>query len=251
MPIKICAYCVTAAAVVLSVCLSPAYAQDGEENWDGAIEFSAANATGNTENTNLGLAAKGKRKTGRYTHNLAAAINYAETDDAETQNNWIVSYQLDMQIRDRTYGYGRISYEQDEFSGFENRLFLGAGVGHHIFQSEQKNWKIEGGPGYRLSNVEQPTPPIPAGFEDEQSEFAFYAASDFDITIREGVLFEHDLSTTWTDTNTTVTTVFGLSTKLTENMSSKIAYQIDFETDPPLGREDTDTLLKASLLFGF
>jgi putative salt-induced outer membrane protein len=241
------ASCLVAAPLLFG---ATAFAQDEDTNWSGSIEFSAANATGNTENTNLGLGAKAEKKTGRYTHNLSGGANFAETDGAESQNNWFVAYQLDAQLRDRTYAYGRISYEQDEFSGFENRLFLGAGLGHYIFQSDEKNWKVEGGPGYRLSKIEEPVP-LPADFEDEESEFALYASSDFDLTIREGVLFEHDLSSTWTDSNTTVTTTFGLSTKLTESLSSKVSYQVDYETDPPLGREDTDTLLKASLLFGF
>lgn len=236
-----------------------ALAADGSEGWDGSVEFSAANATGNAENTTLGLALEAVRKLDRYTHNFDAAINYAEatvTDGSgtevseKTQDNWFVAYQLDMQIRDRTYGYGRVRYEQDAFSGFDSRTFLGAGIGHHIYEGEPKSWKVEAGPGYQITKLETPDP-VPAGFEDSQEEFAFYANSDFDLLVREGVHFSHDLGATWTDANTTLTTTFALTTQLTGSLSSKLSYQVDYETDPPAGREDTDTLLKASLLFGF
>lgn len=250
---------IATSSVFALVSLSPVMAESGEETWDGAIEFSAANATGNAENTTLGIAADGLRVLGRYTHNLKGAVNYAEatvtnsdgeTISEKTQDNWFVSYQLDTQLRDRTYAFGRVRYEQDAFSGFDDRTFLGGGVGHHVFQEEGRNWKIEGGPGYQISTIAEPDP-VPDEFEDTQEELALYASSEFDILIRDGVSFDHDVYVTWTDPNTTLSTVFGLATKLTENMSSKVSYQVDFETDPPEGREDTDTLLKASLLFGF
>ncbi|MGV6802517.1 MAG: DUF481 domain-containing protein [bacterium] len=245
---------------VISCLYTNVYAQDGAEGWDGSIEFSAANATGNAENTTLGLAFSGGRKIGNLTHNLAAAVNYAEatlTDSSgnqvtdKTQDNWFISYQLDKQISDRTYAYGRARYEQDQFSGFDDRTFLGAGLGHHIFQSERKNWKIDGGPGYQIATITPPPAPIPANFEDRQEEFALYAASDFSYLIRDGVDFSHNLNTTWTEANTTFNTTVALTTQLTSALSSKLSYQVDHETDPPAGRKDTDTLLKASLLFGF
>ncbi|WP_306250599.1 YdiY family protein [Parvularcula sp. IMCC14364] len=226
-------------------------AQETGSEWEGSVEFSAANATGNSETTNLGLGLVAKRKVGRFLNTITSAANFAESESLETQNNWLVAYQVDFDLDDRTYAYGRAQYEEDQFSGFDNRLFLGAGLGRFLIEQEGKVWKVEGGPGYRLSTIETPAPPVPAGFDEEESEFALYASSDFDMTIREGVDLTHDLASTYTQSNTTVTTTVGLVTQLTNALSSKLSYQVDYETDPPVGREDTDTLLKASVLFTY
>ena len=240
----------TISLIAMSLGHSSAFAEEVTEGWDGTIEFSAANATGNSENTTIGVGLDSRNKQGRYTHNVDAYANYAESDGTEQQNNFGVAYQLDLDLSDVSYGFGRISYEQDEFSGFDYRVFLGAGLGRFLIQNNVRVWKVEAGPGVRFTRIEEPVP-LPPGFEDEETEVSAFANSEFDWTIREGVLFEHNLAATYADSSSTISTLFALSTKLTENLSSKVSYQVDFETDPPLGREDTDTLLKASLLLGF
>ncbi|NHK27839.1 DUF481 domain-containing protein [Parvularcula flava] len=237
--------------LVLSAGAGSAMAQDEEsEGWSGSVEFSAASATGNSETLNVGLATEVKNEVGRYTHLFKGAFNYAEAEEIETQNNLQLSYDLDVQLRDRTYAYGRVQYDQDEFSGFENRIFVGGGLGHYLIEEEGSTWKIEGGPGYRYSKLEEPDP-VPMDFEESESEFAVYASSEYERLIREGVQFTHLLESTWTQSNTSVKTVAALTTKLTDSLSSKVSYEVRYETDPPAGNENTDTLLKASILFGF
>lgn len=228
-----------------------AVAEEVGDAWEGSVEFSAANATGNSENTNLGFGFVAKRKVGRFLNTITSAANFAESESLETQNNWLIAYQVDFDLDDRTYSYVRAQYEEDQFSGFDNRLFLGGGLGRFMIEEEGRVWKVEAGPGYRLSTIETPAPPVPADFDDQESEFALYASSDFDLTVRDGVEFTHDLASTYTQSNTTVTTSVGLITQLTSALSSKLSYQVDYETDPPVGREDTDTLLKASVLFTY
>lgn len=245
------------AAIALSpLCLAgaatPSLAQEDEatEGWDGTVEFSLANATGNSETLNVGAALDAKNIIGRYTHLVTAGINYGETDEVTTQNNLNLAYQLDIQLRDRTYGYGRAQYDRDEFSGFENRLFVGGGLGHYLIENEATTWKVEGGPGIRYTQLEEPEP-VPADFEDMETEFAIYASSEYGHLIREGIQFTHSLDTVYTQSNTSVKTVAALSTKLTDTLSSKVSYEVRYETDPPEGNENTDTLLKASIMYGF
>ncbi|GGD01410.1 DUF481 domain-containing protein [Aquisalinus flavus] len=237
--------------VVLCAGAGQALAQEEDgEGWSGSVEFSAASATGNSETLNVGLATEVKNEVGRYIHLVKAAFNYAEAGEIETQNNLQLSYELDVQLRDRTYAYGRVQYDQDEFSGFENRVFVGGGIGHYLIEDEGATWKIEAGPGYRYSMLEEPDP-VPMDFEDSESEFAIYASSEYERLIREGVQFTHLLESTYTQSNTSLKTVAALTTKLTDSLSSKVSYEVRYETDPPAGNENTDTLLKASILFGF
>ncbi|WOI53871.1 DUF481 domain-containing protein [Parvularcula sp. LCG005] len=247
--------------VVGTFAVEPLAADDkGKENWDGSVEFSAASASGNTENTVLGLKLDARRVLGRYTHDVAAGANYAESttrdDDGEdvsavTQDNWFARYRMEIQTGDRTFIYGRARYEQDSFSGFESRAFLGAGLGHSLIENDRTTWDVLAGPGVQYTVLETPEGPVPEDFEDSETEFALYAGSDLNWTLRENVAIEHDLDVTYSEENTTLSTEAAIKTKLTEALSSRLSYKVTHETDPPVGREATDSLLRASIALGF
>ena len=211
--------------------------------WSGTASAGATLATGNSENVAAGFGFDAKRETGIYTHAVTAGFDIASASGVRTQKRWFASYQLDAAITERTYAYGRFSYEEDEFSGFDYRLFGGAGLGHFLYKTEPFSWKIEGGPGYRFSPIDDT--------RENLSEFAVYASTELDWIIREGVKFEQDIDATWTDPTTTVSSLTALTTDLTDTISTSLSYLVRYETDPPLGRENVDTLLKASVNYGF
>lgn len=211
--------------------------------WDGKINASGLFSDGNSENIAGGLAVEGVRKAGPLTHNIRGFFDIGRSGGITNQKRWGASYQLDFQIGDATYAYSRVSYEEDEFSGFDYRLFVGAGLGHFYYDTETLTWKIEAGPGFRYS-------PIDDTREIEQ-EAAFYASNEVDWVIREGVTFEQDLNVTWTEPTTTYQSVTALNTKLTDSISTGLSFEYRYETDPPQGRENFDAIARASLIYGF
>ena len=211
--------------------------------WDGKISASGLLSTGNSENAAVGVAIDAARTDGDFKHNIKAYFDLGESNNVTNQKRWGVSYKLDYNFTDHTYAYGRISYVEDEFSGFDYRLFAGAGLGHYFLKSEDLTWKLEGGPGYRYSPIDDT--------RDIEKEVALYAASEFDWLIREGITFEQDFEVTWTSPTTTFQSVTALTTQLWGDISTGLSFEYRYETDPPLGRENTDTIAKASLIYGF
>ncbi|MEM9705753.1 MAG: DUF481 domain-containing protein [Pseudomonadota bacterium] len=211
--------------------------------WKGKIVASFANASGNAENTTVGFALNAERKAGALTHSVTGFFDIASANGAQTQQRWGAGYQLDYDIGERSYGFARANYEEDAFSGFDYRLFGGVGAGYFIRNSDQLTWKVEGGPGYRYSPVDDT--------REVQSEVAFYAANETDWTIREGVVFEQDVFITWTNPTTTIQSVTGLTAALTNAISAGVSYDVRYETNPPAGRVNTDTVLRGNLSYGF
>ena len=211
--------------------------------WDGKIETSALFSSGNSNNSAVGVLIDAKREGQNFVQNFDAFFNLGASEGVLNQKRWGAAYKLDYNLSDRTYAYGRFSYEEDEFSGFDYRLFSGAGLGYFLFDSDPFTWKIEGGPGYRYS-------PIDDTREIDQ-QFAVYAASETDWTIREGVLFEQDFAVTYTDATTTLQSLTSLSTKLWRSVSTGVSFEYRHETNPPAGRENTDTIAKAAVSYGF
>ena len=211
--------------------------------WDGKVQLSGAYSSGNSDNAAAGIAIDAARTAGDFVHNFNLFFDLSRSEGVTSQQRWGGAYQLDYALSERTYAYGRTSYEQDEFSGFDYRVFVGAGLGHFLFKSSPFTWKVEGGPGYRYS---------PIDLTDEvERELALYAASETDWIIRDGVRLEQDFNTTWTDVTTTFQSITALSTALTDSISTAVSFEYRFETDPPEGRTDTDTIARASLNYGF
>jgi len=211
--------------------------------WEGKIQAGASYASGNSDNLAIGIKLDAARTAGDFVHNFKAFLDYSESNDITNQDRWGASYKLDYKFNPITYAYGRISYENDSFSGYDYRLFVGAGLGHFLYDRERFVWKVEAGPGYRYS---------PVALSDEiEKQFAAYASSEINWIIREGVTFDQDFNLTWTSPSTTYQSITGLTTVLTESISMGIEFEYRYETNPPMGRFKSDEIARATLVYGF
>ena len=229
---------------------------DAATGTTGSVELSFANATGNTENLTLILKGKVEVDRGAVEHQVEAAARYAEsaprgtTDRQQTQEAFFASYQIDADLSDRLFAFGRARYDYDAFSGFEHRVFTGGGLGHRLAESETLNWTVSGGPGLRWTQRARPDP-VPDDFDAERAEVSAYAASDLAWDVSDAVSFENDARVTYTDTSTTLENEAALRSELTERLSARVAYRVQHETDPVEGRAPTDTLLTAGIALRF
>ena len=228
---------------------------DGDEGTTGSAELSFANATGNTENLTLILKGQLEVDRGAVEHDFNAGARYAESAArgqarVQTQEAFFASYQLDADLSDRLFAFARTRYDYDAFSGFEHRVFTGGGLGYRFAETEAVNWTVSGGPGIRWTRLALPDAPA-EDFEREQTEFSAYASSDLDWDVTEAVSFQHDARVTYTDTSTTLETEAALRSKLTDSLSARFSYRLQHETSPAEGREATDTLMTAGIVYGF
>lgn len=244
------------AAQVESEHLNEADLPETTPKWTGDIQFNVSSATGNTENTVLGGSVTLDRTYERLINNFQAGGNFASTTTVDgdgneisetTQNNWFLQYRGEYQVGDRSFVFGRLRYEQDEFSGFDSRTNFAAGVGHTLIKTDTTELTMLAGPGYQYAELSSSDPDE----DDTISSASFFFGQTFSSQIRENVTIEQALDATVTDDNTTVSNIMSLKTDLTERISSRLSYQVRHETDPPAGREATDTLLTASLGFSF
>ncbi|MEL6364383.1 MAG: DUF481 domain-containing protein [Pseudomonadota bacterium] len=256
------AYPEDAAAIAAAVPVPPPPPEYGFfdlEGWDGEVELSYNQANGNSENNAFGGLANATNEIGRYLHTFNAYLDIGGADGERTQERFGGFYKIDITISDRVYAYNKLEYEDDRFSGFAYRVFYGAGAGYFVYDNDRTVWQLEAGPGVRYSSIQQtpdtdPTSPtfgqqIP--LEDSSTDFAAYASSDFTMQLSEAVNVLNDSDVTYTDTTTTLTTRLAIDTKLNGRLRLRTSARVRFETDPPEGREDTDTVVRASLLFTF
>jgi putative salt-induced outer membrane protein len=237
----------------------PTQLQVNEEGISGAINFNLSSATGNTDNTVLGGRARLAHKNEKLTHVFEAGGNYTETtsrddlgaEDTEvTQNQWFGQYRMEYQTGDRSFAYARTRYEEDQFSGFDRRVFVGGGMGIDLWSTETSEFKLLMGPGYQYAERVRPETPDPE-FERIQRSAALFIGQDFRHVLRQNVTFEQGFDATFAEENTTLAGQIALKTDITDKISSRISYAVKHETAPPENREPTDTLLSASIGYSF
>ena len=251
---------ITAAA--FAALATPALAQDAPEAppaWTGEGSLTAGNTTGNTETTDFGVGLKLAHDGGKWRQSGELSADYGETDGEETRNRIFGALQVDRKFDGpRWSAYGRASHEIDEFSGFDNRTFLGAGLGYQALDSESTKWRLEGGPGYKIDKVASQTLAdtpvvgettiIPSTTEES---FAFRAGSQFSHAFNESVTLTNDTSALYADVSTQFQNTIALNAKLWNDLSARLSYDVRHDTDPPLGVEQTDTATRFSLVYAF
>ncbi len=238
-----------AAAAVFSVA---GIASAQTATWQGEGSLSAGVTTGNTDTRDFGLGLKLSRDTGLWRTGVEALADYGEIDGAEAKNRVFLAGQLDRKFGERMYGFGRGSYEADDFSGFDSRIFLGGGLGYHVLMGEKVSWAIEGGPGIKIDEVKEQVLPGPVIVPSETVEsFSVVGASKFAYAFNDNVKLSNDTTMLYAEESTQFTNSLAVTAALTGALSARVSFDVRYDTDPPFGFEDTDTATRVSLVYAF
>jgi putative salt-induced outer membrane protein len=237
-----------AAAAAFLAFAGMANAQAGA--WIGEGSFGAGVSTGNTETTDVALGVKLARAGEVWRPSVEAIADYSETEGAETRNRVFVAGQLDRDFNARTYGFGRVSHERDEFSGFESRSFVGAGVGYRVLVGEVTTWALEVAPGLKIDETRDITAPVLIPGQTEEG-FAVIGASKFAHAFNDNVKLTNDTSAIYAETSTQFTNSLAITSALSGALSARFSFDVRYDTEPPLGFEQTDTITRVSLVYAF
>lgn len=235
---------------------SAAQEEKGDATWTGEGSLSAGMTTGNTETTDIGLGLDMQRQTGGWTIALNASGDYGETEGEESRNRIFLGSNLDRQVNDKLFTFAQLSYEKDAFSGFESRTFLGGGLGYDIFSAGPLKWSLRSGVGFKIDEIEATldttTDPVtvvtPASTEET---FGATGTSNWAYQFNENVSLTNDTDVIYAETSTQIINLLALSAGLTDTLSARLSYEVRHDTNPVQGFEATDTITRASLVYGF
>ena len=248
---------VFAAAAALALCSGTATAQSQSflDGWTGEGNLGGGVTTGNTDTVDVGIALKVAKEFGPWKVAADGGFDFGQVDGTDNRRRWWVGSQVQRDFTDRLYGFGDISYEEDDFSGFDSRLFIGTGAGYHVYKEKPLLWSVEVAPGYRRSIVSAETdglvPPTIVTPSFTANDFAVRGSSKFAYHFNENVVFTNDTDVIWSDTSTQTVNTAALSAQLTERISGRVSFQVRHETDPPVGFVNTDTATRVSIVYGF
>lgn len=234
------------AAALFMLATTPAAAQEKDEpdrGWRGKGEFGLVSTSGNTDTRSLNMVLEFIYESERWRHRLAAGAIYAEDDGETTAERYDLGAQTDYKLTQRSYVFGALRYEMDDFSAFEDQTTLTAGYGRQLLDNKIHELKMEGGIGYRTSELqvtgETENDVIARGVVD----WAWHLTPTTDLT-------ERFLVETGSD-NTFVQNDLGLAVAINSRFAVKLALQVRHNSDVPEGVDETDTLTSANLVYKF
>ncbi|MCR9268874.1 MAG: DUF481 domain-containing protein [Hyphomonadaceae bacterium] len=210
---------------------------------EGRIDINAAYTDGNTETSSLGARLKASAKRRANIHRLEAYANTGSANQTRTQENWGLSYQMDTLWTEDVFGYVRGSFDSDQFTGFDYRAFLGAGAGYYFVNEDSLSVRGEVGPGYRYSRLQDDL--------RADHDWVLYGAVDSSWNLLDGWLLDHDSKVTLSEPTTSVSSRSHLSTALTDALRAGLSYEVQFEENPPVEKENLDTIVKFNVSYGF
>jgi putative salt-induced outer membrane protein len=227
-----------AAALPLALLALPANA-----DWQGKGELGGVLARGNTETETLNAKVDMTKETEQWKHLVGFSILRNTTDEVTSADRWELRGESDYKLTERSYIFGALRYEDDEFTDYEYQATASAGYGYKFIDTERTKLDGKIGVGYR------------------QSELRLTGEKEDDAILRGAVDFSHQLTETTRvfdkflveagSDNTFLQNVLGIEVKMTDALALGLSYEVRHNTDVLPGTEKTDQVLTANLVFGF
>lgn len=224
-------------------------APDENKRFSNETSLSVVNTTGNTET--LSLAGKNELKyrfSEKWTSSWVLGALYKESDSQKEAERYFTDLHADYLITDRWYAYVLGSWFQDKFSGFDNRIGIGPGLGYKLLLGPVHFLQFEGGFNYAYEDYtedDEASQDFMEGRLFGKYEWRFTEKTKFSQSLEYLQGFNN--SRTWKINSETA-----LITALTDILALKVSYSILYNNDPrPNDLEKTDTVFETSLVIGF
>lgn len=212
------------------------------QGWTGQGEAGASNSTGNTRSTNIALGLNFTRHGFRWDQAFNATVDYQRDNGVESKSRYFASYSGHYNVTGRFYTLGLISWEDDRFAGYDQRLSETVGLGYKILRGPAMTLAVEGGPALRQTDYIVGT---------QESKLADRASMTYQWNILPNLTFTQAATYYGGADDSTITSDTGVTVKVMGNLSARASYHVQYESSPPLALVKTDTTTRLTLVYDF
>ncbi len=222
------------------------------DDWKGRGEIGGFRSTGNSSNTGVSASLDLKRQGIAWTHQLRAHADYQRSAGVTSREKYLASYEPRYQLGADLFTYGLAQFEGDRFQGFDARYALSAGIGYQAITRPDLHLAVKAGPALRHTD-------FTSGEND--TRLGGLLGLDFDWAFAEGLKLTQDTNLVaetggaatviFDSGKTTLALVTGLEARITDKLSTRLSYAVDYESNPQPGKVGTDTLSRVTFVYGF
>jgi putative salt-induced outer membrane protein len=225
-----------AAAAALMLMAADASAAE----WSGEASLTGSKTTGNTDTEDIGVGLKLDKTQNLFKHRFRASADFGRANGVRNRARAKANYRLDRDIGDDLFVFGSGDVFYDEFGAFTDGWFVGGGLGYTIYEPDPVGWNVTAGVGYRSQT---------SSIDVTEQEIALNAESDFDWQLNEAVSVYDDAGVLYSAANTYLYNEIGLTASLMGNLAARASFRIDYNSDVPVGRENTDTITRFGIVY--
>jgi putative salt-induced outer membrane protein len=221
--------------------------------WKGRGEIGGNRSTGNTDTLGLSGALSLERKGIDWNHKISVRADYQRSGGKTSREKLFAAYEPRYDIHDGMFAYGLAQYDRDPFQGYTARYAISGGVGATLVNSKALDLSLKAGPALRLTRGTDGT---------TDTRLAGLLGLDLDWRLTDRLTLTQNTNAV-TETggaaavvlvdsrSTTVNLATGLEAKVSDRLSTRLSYAVDYNSNPLAGRGDTDTISRFSLVYGF
>ena len=222
------------------------------ENWKGRGQIGAFQSSGNSDNVGVTLSLAVTRRGIDWEHRLRATGDYQRSNGRTSREQFLAAWEPRFQIDEDLFAYSLAQYERDRFQGFTSRYSVSGGLGYKLLEGSAAQLAVKAGPAWRYVD-----------FVDGRTDSSLggLAGVDFDWKIAKALTLTQDANvvadtggaaTVIVDsTSTSILATTGLEAKLSDRLTTRLSYTVDYNSNPPPRSVSTDTLSRFTLVYDF
>ncbi|MFC4291124.1 YdiY family protein [Sphingorhabdus arenilitoris] len=212
------------------------------DNWSGRGELGAFRSSGNSSNTGLTAGLALERDGIKWRYKLSALADYQRSGGTTTREQFTGGFEANYKINKRLFGYGLGQYERDRFQGYSARYSVSAGLGYQVIDTDKMKLDVKGGPAWRQTEF------VAGG---SQSSLAGLTNANFAWNISPTITLRQNASAYLESANSSLTSLTALEAKINSALTARLSYQVERDSNPPAGLENTDTLSRVTIIYDF
>ena len=212
------------------------------DGWSGQGEAGGFASSGNTNVTGISLGLGLTKTTRKATHNLRGQFDWQRDRGVVTRERVLGSYEGNYNLSPRLYTLATLSFERDRFSGFNSRYAGSLGFGYRLATGPRLRLALEGGPAIRQTAFTN---------GDEQTSVAARGGLTARWAISPTVTLSENASVYYESFNTSFASLTSLTARINGALSARLSLQVNTESNPPAGRQNSDTTSRATLVYNF
>lgn len=220
------------------------------EGWTGQGEAGGFVSTGNAEESGLALGLGLTKESLKWRHRVNAIADYRETDGVKTKERYFAGYEGNYKISDRLYAVGALSWEKDVFAGIDRRFSESLGLGYRVIDQKTLHLDVDASVAARQTEWVRPAVAIP-GEDYSESTIGGRVGGRLVWDINENTSLSEVAVAYFDGNGQSLESTTALTTRLTGSLAARASFNVRYESDPPFGREQTDTTTRASLVYSF
>jgi putative salt-induced outer membrane protein len=210
--------------------------------WSGRAELGGYISTGNSDSQGVSASLALTRDGLDWRQKFKAQVDYQRSLGVTSREHYLVAWEPNWKVDDRSYIYGAAQFESDRFLGYTTRYSVSTGAGYSALKGGRLKLDLELGPAYRATS-----------FTDGETERSLAARGsvDFALKLSKGLQLTQNASAYFERYNSTVTGTTALNAKVLGPLSAQFSYNVQYESMPPEGRVTTDQISRAGLVYAF